>query len=67
MTNRYETAATEVELQIQKLRARRARFAAHPTLHTRVAGVDAEIARLEALDLDQWRSTGRWANEIWGK
>lgn len=41
MTNRYDDAAAEVEARIECLKARRARFAAHPTLHTRVASVEA--------------------------
>lgn len=66
MTNRYEEAAKEVEAQIEKLEARKARFEGHPTLHTRVASVQADLDRLKALDLSQWRATGNWAKEIWG-
>ena len=66
MTNRYEAAAAEVEARLEELRARKEKFLAHPTLHTRAAGVQAEIERLEKLDLQKWRATGRWAEEIWG-
>lgn len=65
MTDRYEQAAQEVEAQIAHLEARRDRFAAHPTLHTRVARVQAEIDELKKLNLAKWRATGKWANEIW--
>lgn len=66
MTDRYEHSAQEVEAKIVELEARRDRFAAHPTLHTRVASVQAEIDSLKKLDLNKWRATGKWANEIWG-
>jgi hypothetical protein len=66
MTNRYEAAAAEVEARLEELRARKERFLAHPTLHTRAARVQTEIEKLEKLDLQKWRATGRWAKEIWG-
>jgi hypothetical protein len=66
MTDRYEAAAAEVEARLEELRTRKERFLAHPTLHRRAARVQAEIERLEKLDLQKWRATGRWAKEIWG-
>lgn len=64
--NRYNDAAKELEDKIKSLEDRASRWENHPTLHTRVAGVRAEIAALRAKPVAKWRSTGKWSQEIWG-
>lgn len=66
MINRYEAAAAEVETQIQELEARLERTRLRDKTGRRVASLEARLQELRSLDLDKWRSTGRWAQEIWG-
>lgn len=61
--NRYEIEAAEIANRVDALRVRALRFAAHPTLNTRVDGVVAEIATLEK-QLLVMRATGKWAKEL---
>lgn len=62
--NRYEQNVIEITNRIEELRGRVIRFAAHATLHTRVDGVKAELARLEAT-LPKARATAKWAKELY--
>lgn len=66
MTNRYEAAAAEIEVQIQELEARLERTRPRDATGNRVASIQAHIEELRSLDLNSWRATGRWAQEIWG-
>jgi ribosome-interacting GTPase 1 len=66
MTNRYEVAAAEVEAQIKELEARLERTRLRDKTGNRVASIETRLAELRAINLDNWRSTGRWAAEIWG-
>jgi ribosome-interacting GTPase 1 len=66
MTNRYEAAAAEIETQIQELEARLERTRLRDSTGNRVASIQARLEELRSLDLNSWRSTGRWAQEIWG-
>ena len=66
MTNRYEAAAIEIEAQIQELEARLERTRLRDTTGNRVASIQAHIEELRSLNLNAWRSTGRWAEELWG-
>ena len=66
MTNRYEVAAAEVEAQIKELEACLERTRPRDKTGKRVASIEATLAKLRALNLEHWRSTGRWAAEIWG-
>jgi ribosome-interacting GTPase 1 len=65
MTNRYEVAAAEVEAQIKELEARLERTRLRDKTGNRVASIETRLAKLRALNLENWRSTGRWAAEIW--
>lgn len=62
--NTYEIEAREIAARIKELHGRVARFSAHPTLHTRVPGVKAEIAALEKR-LPKMIATARWAKELY--
>ncbi len=66
MINRYEAAAAEVEAQIKELEARLERTRLRDKTGNRVASIETRLAELRAINLDNWRSTGRWAAEIWG-
>ena len=63
MTCRYENLARETAARITELHDRAARWEKHPTLHTRVPGVRAQIASLEHT-LAKQASTARWAKEL---
>lgn len=63
MTCRYEDLANETADRINQLYGRVERFSAHPTLHTRVDGVLAEISKLEKV-LAKQNATARWAKEL---
>ena len=62
---RYEEYAAETADRIKELSARKERFLAHPTLHTRADGVQAEIDALAAR-LPKQIATAKWAKIVWG-
>jgi hypothetical protein len=64
--NRYQIEANEIVARLEVLHKRVAKFSAHPTLHTRVAGVKAEIAELE-IRLPKMEATARWTEELYGR
>jgi ribosome-interacting GTPase 1 len=66
MTNRYEAAVAEVEAQIKELESRLERTRLRDKTGNRVASIEARLAELRSINLENWRSTGRWASEIWG-
>jgi ribosome-interacting GTPase 1 len=66
MINRYEAAAAEVEAQIKELEARLERTRLRDKTGNRVASIETRLAELRSINLDNWRSTGQWAAEIWG-
>ena len=65
MTNRYEAAAAEVEAQIKELEARLERTRLRDKTGNRVASIEARLAELRSIDVNNWRATGRWAAELW--
>jgi ribosome-interacting GTPase 1 len=66
MINRYEAAAAEVEAQIKELETRLERTRLRDKTGNRVASIETRLAELRSINLDNWRSTGQWAAEIWG-
>jgi ribosome-interacting GTPase 1 len=66
MANRYEAAVAEVEAQIKELESRLERTRLRDKTGNRVASIETRIAELRSINLENWRSTGRWASEIWG-
>ena len=63
MLSKYHKDAIEVSDRLEILNARKARFAQHPTLSTRVAGVCLEISELEK-QLPVLKATAKWADEL---
>ena len=63
MLSKYHKDAIEVSARLEILHARKSRFAQHPTLSTRVAGVCLEISELEK-QLPVLKATARWADEL---
>lgn len=61
--NRYQALANETADRISNLHRMIAKFSAHPTLHTRVAGIRAELATRER-ELKNLEATSRWAAEL---
>lgn len=62
--NTYEIHLNELLDRADTLRGRINRFSAHPTLHTRVDGVKAELAKVETA-IPKARATAKWAREVY--
>lgn len=63
MSNQYSTFVQELEVRIEQLQGRAERFSKHPTLHTRVPGVLAEIEALQA-KIGPNVATDKWVEEL---
>lgn len=66
MTNRYEIAASEVETRIKELESRLGRTRLRDKTGNRIKSIEAELTKLRSLDLEKWRATGKWSQELWG-
>ena len=62
--NQYEEYANEIAARIKELHGRVERFKAHPTLHRRVPGVQAEIDKL-TVRLPKVVATAKWSKELY--
>ena len=63
--NRYTEYLAETQARIDLLTDRAARWSKHPTLHTRVPAIEAEIKQLHK-QLPILRGTAKLAHQMWG-